>query len=209
MNFKGGEQKVQMNGSSEKAALRRSLLQQRQAMPTAEWQDKSGQLCEQLRSHPWFVSAKTILAYFSLRQEPDLSSLFAAPKLAAPKVWGFPRCVGQELAWHEWSPVTVQPLERSKFGILEPPPHLPQLSPEAVDLILVPAVACDFRGYRLGYGGGYYDRLLSQPNWIAKPAIGIVFSTAYLPTLPRDSWDLPMNYVCTELGLFSASEGTL
>jgi len=73
-----------------------------------------------------------------------------------------------------------------------------------VDLMLVPAVACDVRGYRLGYGGGYYDRLFSQPQWQQVPAIGIVFEYARLPSLPKDVWDRPMTGICSESGLFLA-----
>jgi 5-formyltetrahydrofolate cyclo-ligase len=71
-----------------------------------------------------------------------------------------------------------------------------------VDLILVPAVACDVRGYRLGYGAGYYDRLLSSSPWRAIPTLGVVFEYARLPSLPQDSWDLPLGGVCSESGLF-------
>jgi 5-formyltetrahydrofolate cyclo-ligase len=76
------------------------------------------------------------------------------------------------------------------------------LTPSAVDLILVPAIACDVQGYRLGYGGGFYDRLLSTPAWRAKPTIGIVFEFARLPQLPVDPWDRPLQGICTESGLF-------
>jgi 5-formyltetrahydrofolate cyclo-ligase len=84
---------------------------------------------------------------------------------------------------------------------LEPLPNSPTLQPVEVDLILVPAVACDYQGYRLGYGGGYYDRLLSSPEWASKPTIGVLFDFAYLPQLPTDTWDIQLHGVCTETGL--------
>ncbi|MEM6425630.1 MAG: 5-formyltetrahydrofolate cyclo-ligase, partial [Cyanobacteria bacterium P01_D01_bin.128] len=61
---------------------------------------------------------------------------------------------------------------------------------------------CDVKGYRLGYGGGYYDRMLSDSRWANKPTIGIVFEYARLPALPRQPWDRPLDGICTESGLF-------
>jgi 5-formyltetrahydrofolate cyclo-ligase len=59
-------------------------------------------------------------------------------------------------------------------------------------------VGCDVQGYRLGYGGGYYDRLLNSPGWETKATIGVVFDFAYLSQLPVDSWDKPLERVITE-----------
>jgi 5-formyltetrahydrofolate cyclo-ligase len=174
-----------------KQTLRRSLLKQRQALTPEEWRDKSDRLCTHLKFSSSFASAQTILAYLSFRQEPDLSSLWDDRSF-----WGIPRCVGTSLVWHCWQP--GDPLQTGTYGILEPHPQSPQIDPENVDLILVPAVACDDRGYRLGYGGGYYDRLFSLPQWAAKPSIGIVFEFARVPTLPIEPWDKPLNAVCTE-----------
>ncbi|MBW4471431.1 MAG: 5-formyltetrahydrofolate cyclo-ligase [Stenomitos rutilans HA7619-LM2] len=181
----------------DKRALRKELLAQRQAIAPDLWQTQSNQLCAQLRSSPLLTQAQTVLAYFSIRQEPDLRGLFAVEK-----VWGFPRCVGKTLHWHIWSPQASLPLQPRAYGILEPHPDSPMLTPELVDLLLVPAIACDQRGYRLGYGGGFYDRLLASPLWAEKPTIGIVFDQAYLPVLPEDAWDRPLTAVCTENGLF-------
>ncbi|OUL19523.1 5-formyltetrahydrofolate cyclo-ligase [Nostoc sp. RF31YmG] len=176
----------------DKTKLRRTLLKKRQLMPMNEWREKSDRICTQLQTSILFKQAKTILAYFSFRQEPDLSSLFADNKYR----WGFPRCVGKSMYWHVWTPKDT--VEIGSYGITEPHPHAPTIEPAEVDLILVPGVACDYQGYRLGYGGGYYDRLLSSPEWATKPTMGIVFDFAYLPQIPVEDWDKPLQAVFTE-----------
>ncbi|MEG4013453.1 MULTISPECIES: 5-formyltetrahydrofolate cyclo-ligase [unclassified Microcoleus] len=177
-----------------KTELRKSFLKTRKSLSAQEWREKSTSLCNHLQNSPLFAQAKTILAYFSCRQEPDLSPLFATPRK-----WGFPRCVGKELSWHVWQPGDA--LHSGAYGILEPLPDAPKIDCSEVDLILVPAVGCDVRGYRLGYGGGYYDRMLSLPEWRAKMTIATIFEFALLTQLPADSWDKPLHGVCTESGL--------
>ncbi len=178
----------------DKAKLRRTLLTTRRSLCVEEWRNKSDRICAHLQSSALFVSAKTILAYFTFRQEPDLSPLFTDTR----HQWGFSRCVGEALSWHIWNPGDI--LQKGAYGILEPDLTLPTLQPANVDLILVPAVACDKHGYRLGYGGGFYDRMLSSGEWALKPTIGIVFEFAYLPQLPIDKWDKRLQAVCTETG---------
>ena len=174
----------------DKSSLRRKILQRRQSLSSTEWQDKSQQICDRLKSNNIFKEAKTILAYFSFRQEADLSPLFAVNKN-----WAFPRCVGKSLIWHCWQP--GEELRTGKYGIKEPLTTAKVISPESADLILVPMVAGDRHGYRLGYGGGYYDRLLSsEASNVA--TIGIVFDFACCDQLPVDSWDIKLNYICTE-----------
>lgn len=185
-----------MSQSLQKAELRRSLLHTRQSLSAAVWRQNSDRLCAHLQNASVFAQSRTILAYLSIRQEPDLSVLFTSSHQ-----WGLPRCVGKTLTWHRWSPTDALPLQCGKFGILEPHPNAPILDANEIDLILVPAVACDRQGYRLGYGGGFYDRLLSTPVWAQKPTIGIVFDFAYVPKLPIDAWDRPLTGVCTESGV--------
>jgi 5-formyltetrahydrofolate cyclo-ligase len=110
--------------------------------------------------------------------------------------------VGKLLSWHQWSPRAEIALTAGAYGIMEPSADAPVLAAGQVDLILVPSVACDQQGYRLGYGGGYYDRLLSLPEWANQTTIGIVFEAARVVNLPIDPWDRPLKNICTEAGCF-------
>jgi 5-formyltetrahydrofolate cyclo-ligase len=183
-----------------KTELRDRFLQQRRNLAKQLWQESSDRICTHLQNCPQFTSARTILAYQSCRQEPDLADLFNN----CDKRWGLPRCVQKDLIWHTWQP--SERLLNGSYGILEPGADRPVLAPDRVDLILVPAVAIDCRGYRLGYGGGYYDRLRADPVWGKIPTIGIVFDFAYVDELPIDPWDLKIDAICTELGYFERTD---
>jgi 5-formyltetrahydrofolate cyclo-ligase len=178
-----------------KQVLRRQFLDRRRSRASELWQAQSELLCDRLIDCPQFIAAQTVLAYQSCRQEPSLDYLFAH----TDKQWGLPRCVDGELIWHRWQPTAA--LVTGSYGIREPDPAAPLLLPGDIDLILVPAVAIDRAGYRLGYGGGYYDRLRADPLWRKIPTIGIVFDFAYVEQLPIEPWDLPLDAVCTELGV--------
>jgi 5-formyltetrahydrofolate cyclo-ligase len=179
-----------------KKHLRQQLIQARQAIPIEIWQQKSQMICEQIARSHLFQTAQVILSYTSFRQEPDLSALC----LDFPdKVWGFSRCVGQQLIWHQVNPGQLEPcLEVGKFGIRQPLSFLPLIELEQVDLILIPTVACDRYGYRLGYGGGFYDRFLCNQQGYK---LGIIFTDFCLDSLPIESWDIPMAAICTESGV--------
>lgn len=175
----------------DKRQLRKQLLVARQSLSVEDWKMKSDRLCQNLKDALLFQQAQTILAYWSHRQEPDLSALWAEREF-----WGLPRTMGKSLCWHVWKP--SEALQTGKYGIFEPHPDAPVLQPQEVDLILVPAVGCDRQGYRLGYGGGYYDRLLSAEHWQHIPTIGVIFDFAWMEQLPVDEWDIPLKGICSD-----------
>ncbi|WP_342597846.1 5-formyltetrahydrofolate cyclo-ligase [Cyanobacterium aponinum UTEX 3222] len=181
--------------NKEKKQLRKKYLQERLTLSPLQWQEKSKQICQHLSESLLISNSKIILSYLSFKQEPDLSLLHHDKR----KIWGLPRCQGNELIWHQFT--SVNDLEIGKYGILEPSTHSPLIYPHQVDLILVPAVGCDRFGYRLGYGGGYYDRLFAQPLWQNIVRMGIVFDFAYVDKLIKESWDKPLDYICTESGI--------
>ncbi|WP_197671715.1 5-formyltetrahydrofolate cyclo-ligase [Geminocystis sp. NIES-3708] len=182
-----------MTVSQQKKILRKEFITQRLQLTSPQWQIKSNRLCQNLLNSDIFHQAKVILSYLSFKQEPDLSLLHQQSHI----IFGLPRCQGKNLVWCQWQ--WGDKLEKNCYGINEPFSNSSLIDVNSVDLILVPSVICDRNGYRLGYGGGYYDRMLELPSWKNIPTIGIVFDFAYVSELPRESWDKPLNYICTEL----------
>jgi 5-formyltetrahydrofolate cyclo-ligase len=195
------------NQAITKTDLRKNLLGQRRALSVDEWRIKSDRISQILRSDRAFRSAQTVLAYFSTRQEPDLSSLWTETEQTIPnqtmqsQTFGFPLCEGNHLLWRQWG--LGDPLVAGKFGIQEPDRGADSILPEQVDLMLVPCVGCDRAGYRCGYGGGFYDRLLAKPEWRSVQTIGIVFDFSVVEMLPVDSWDQPLDRICHDQGFLS------
>lgn len=179
----------------DKSGLRKQLIHDRLNLDPEYCVQKSQQICNLLSTFKPFVEAKTIASFFSYKQEPNLISL------VDDRRWLFPHCAPKRtLQWHPWQ--RGETLHKGRYGILEPLPPLVAIEPTTIDLIFVPAVACDRHKHRLGYGAGYYDRCLSQIPWGKVTTIGVVFEQFVLPQVPRDSWDQPLDYICTELALF-------
>jgi 5-formyltetrahydrofolate cyclo-ligase len=131
----------------------------------------------------------TILTYLAFRNEPDLNPLF---DLLPDVNWVVPRIVEeQRLVLHPYDPVR---LKRHRFGMLEPAADLPVVDPTTPDVVLVPGVAFDRRGGRLGFGGGYYDRFLSTTPALR---IGIAFDQCLVEELPCGEHDQQMDWVAT------------
>ena len=99
-------------------------------------------------------------------------------------------------------------LAPAPFGLREPPPSCPAVDPLEIGAVLVPALAYDRRGYRLGYGGGYYDRFLPLlgPSVVS---VGLAYEALLVDRLPIESHDRPVQWVLTEdrsLGPFGREE---
>lgn len=193
-DFWGIMQSLPLNLLS-KSQFRKALIARRLSMEPQISQDKSSQICKYLQQSPQFQVAQVILTAYCFKQEPNLLPLV---QYFPDKVWGLPRCVGQNLSWHCWQ--WGDPLLPGAYGILEPAATAQPLYPPEIDLIWVPAVACDRNFYRLGYGGGYFDRLFSQPAWANIFRVGVVYEQDYCEQLPHDPWDLPLHAICTEEG---------
>ncbi|MBF9238413.1 5-formyltetrahydrofolate cyclo-ligase [Hymenobacter sp. BT683] len=149
-----------------KATLRRAALAGRAALPAEEVERRSEALCEQLFQHFPVAQWRWLHLFLPLakQNEPDtwriIHRIWAeelAVRLAAPVV----QPDGVSLKHHELTPGT--PLAENRWGIPEPIPSATvEILPAQFDAVLVPLLAVDEAGHRVGYGGGFYDRFLAQ-----------------------------------------------
>jgi len=149
-------------------------------------------ICAKIMALPEWKKAGTVCLYFSQSHEVDTKPLLAAA-LTAEKTVVFPRIEKDVLILHRV--VSIKDFVRGKYNILEPKKSTPVVSPTVVDLFIVPGVAFDEDGYRIGHGRGYYDRLLAG---LAAPKIGLAYACQVIEELPHSSYDVPMTMVVTE-----------
>lgn len=142
---------------------------------------------------PRWCAARTVAGYQAIRGEiPVTSALYDARMRGATLV--FPRVDGKRLVFHAWD---GSPMVPGPFGIAEPAAHLPEVAPAEIDVLLVPGVAFDATGNRLGHGGGYYDRVLAGPRGLA---IGVAWSGQVVEDVPHEPWDQRVEGLLTERG---------
>ncbi len=158
-------------------------------------------LTELIASDAW-ASARTVLVYAAARGEPPLAELVALARETGREVV-LPRVAGTTLALHAWPQGGV--LVRSPLGVGEPDIAWPVVDPGAVDLALVPGLAFDARGGRLGQGGGYYDRLLAGFAQTRRGAdlprsVGVAWAFQLVPEVPAEPHDVRVDAVLTEEG---------
>lgn len=163
-----------------------------------------------LAQWPLWLHHPVVLAYRPMPLEVDLSALWQ--QRFPDKTWLFPRL--NTFGGNDNSALTLHALQavarwrRWSFGLEEPAQDTPVYEGQPT-LALIPAWLMDARGYRLGYGGGYYDRLLAgwQQAGVQVLTLGVVPHGQWVTALPADPWDLPLDGVLTEQGVFLTSKG--
>jgi 5-formyltetrahydrofolate cyclo-ligase len=177
-----------------KAALRRDALARRDALP-AELRKAAAQTIAS-RAFPLAISPGTIVSGFMpLKSEINPLPLMkmlaeAGAQLALPKIAGR----GKPLIMRAWS--WGAPLDAGQWGIREPKADAPALDP---DILLVPLLAFDRTGHRIGYGAGYYDMTIARLRSLKTPtAVGIAFSAQEVPAVPATERDARLDLVLTE-----------
>ncbi|MCL2369023.1 MAG: 5-formyltetrahydrofolate cyclo-ligase, partial [Oscillospiraceae bacterium] len=140
-----------------------------------------------------FQAAATIFCFLGVGAEIDTRPILDAA-LQMGKTLCLPRC-GRDGLMEPVPVADLDALTETFYGIPQPSIDLPPLPPGAIDLAVVPGIAFDRQGYRLGQGGGYYDRFLPKLKGVA---LGICRAALILPTVPREDHDQPVSILVTE-----------
>ena len=171
-----------------KSDIRKQILSQLKALPQAQKEKMDHALTKRFLHHPFYQEAKTIATYLSFPHEFQTDSLIKqtqkdGKEIVIPKT--YPK---GKMDFVLYEP---EKLERNSFGLLEPQGDFTILEPSQIDLIHVPGLAFTNEGYRIGYGGGYYDRYLADFD-------GKTVSTLYpfqLLDFQHQTFDIPVQEV--------------
>ena len=145
---------------------------------------------ESLKENPRFKKAKKIFCYVSAGSEPD-TWLLMEEILKSGKTLAVPKCLDKKGNMEAVEIKSFSELKPGYFGIMEPEDGRMIEKPE-IDLCIVPGLSFDRESYRLGYGGGYYDRFLFGSEIYS---VGICFKELYKEKLPRETNDISVNEV--------------
>jgi 5-formyltetrahydrofolate cyclo-ligase len=179
-----------------KLQLRKQYQKCRDAIPEAMRAQKSKQITGHLQKTDWYAHTRKLLVYAAIKSEVDLS-IFCENAWADGKELFFPKVDGQTMDFYrvtDW-----KQLSTGSFSVMEPDPLVcARWDARSADttVICVPGIAFSCEGYRIGYGGGYYDRYLKQHD--ALYAVGICYEEQLADHLERELHDIEMQEIITE-----------
>lgn len=185
-----------------KKELRASMRRIRQEMPEPLRREKDRLIYERLVRLPQYKQAHTIITYVSSSVEVD-TRRFLQRALDDGKRVAVPRCVPGTHNMEMFYINSMDELESGSYGILEPSPKAQKCLKWRGSMCVVPAFCNDRQGYRLGYGGGYYDRFLSRYSGIT---VGINYSECVRDSICHGRYDVPLDLLLTERELLAFSK---
>ena len=175
-----------------KSHLRESILEKRNLLPQAEILEKSRKIENSLFKLNEFKKSKTIMFFVSFNSEVNTHEMIK-------KTFGSKTVVVPKIAQNAIEPSLIidfdSLIQSGKFGILEPI-DIMKIAYKNIDLVLVPGIAFDSEGHRLGYGFGYYDKFLRKVPKAAK--IGLCFDFQVVDKVPKEEHDVPVDFIVTE-----------
>ena len=171
-----------------KTELRSMIRQKKRAMSPAEIEEKSRKLGQLLRESPAYQNARSIYGYLPYNQEVRTTEMLRQAQLEGKRV-AVPKCYGDEMRfiWLD----DLDRVEKGYAGIPEPIDDSP-IADDADALVLMPGLAFDPQGHRIGYGGGFYDKFLAKEN---HPTLALCYDFQMLDHLDTEEFDIPVDTV--------------
>lgn len=182
----------------DKKQVRQEVLSNRKSMKPEDVELKSNKITETLLKSDFFAAAANIMAYIDFRNEVKTKKIIEE-SIAANKSIIIPISIPdtRELVLSQLIDYERE-LMPGTYGILEPKEEfIRKVSADVIDLVLIPGVAFDRRGYRVGYGAGYYDRFLSNVR-SSVPRVALAFDLQIVPKVYEDDFDIAVDYIITE-----------
>jgi 5-formyltetrahydrofolate cyclo-ligase len=178
---------------AQKEALRARVRAERDALPAPERARGSGEIAVRLFGLPIVQAARTVMAFSSFGSEVDTGPIIERLTAEGRRL-ALPRVEGREIVAVAYRP--GDPLARAWFGAMEPMASR-AIRPGEIDVVVTPGLAFDRRGYRVGYGAGFYDRFLAKtrPDTLR---VGICFALQVVAEVPSGRNDRPVDVVVTE-----------
>lgn len=181
--------------AQEKEAQRRAGIAARRAISRENAAKCGSEIAYRMVSHIYYQRARTIFSYQPVGGEVDVSSINQVAELSH-KIVAYPVCTGEGIMVAA-VPETGSAWEEGKYGIRAPLLDRSRiLSPEEIDLVLVPCTAFDEALMRVGMGAGYYDRYLPQCTHAIR--VAVAYEAQKVSRAAADPWDFPMDAILTE-----------
>ncbi len=182
----------------DKESIRKEALTAREALPVEDLISKSTNVAKQFLSTELYKNANTIMAYIDFRNEVQTEKIIKTAIADGKRVViPISKVETRQLVLSEIINYDIE-LEAGAYGILEPrSKYLRETDPELVDLVLIPGVAFDTRGHRIGYGAGYYDRFLGKVRKDTSK-LALAFELQIVDHACEDSHDVPVDTIITE-----------
>ena len=180
-----------------KAQLRQDMRQQRRALgPTAQFAAARA-VTTYITGLPGWSKFRRIALYLANDGEIETTSLSELCRSEGKQLY-LPVIDEQNLlAFAAWD--NDDELAANRFGIAEPSPEAERCSASALDIVILPLVAWDCQGGRLGMGGGFYDRALAGAS--GPILVGLAHSLQQVPSVPSEPWDIPIDFAVTDTAL--------
>jgi len=187
---------VYLNKMEDKKVLRKKAIAKRNSISPELISENSEIIARRLISHPWFLKCRTIFIYVSKDNEVNTHEIIRHAINLGKNV-----CVPRIAGKGKMEAVVIknpdEDLELGFFNVYEPKSHLSPVPAGEIDLIIVPGLLFDRKGYRVGYGGGYYDMFLNNIPKDCK-TIGLAFDFQIVDRLPADQYDRNVMLIITE-----------